>query len=82
MPQSKQTTSSGNTYTLGLSISGKWMQISSLNFCWLTDPHDLQGMSNHLQIFATFLFLIYCRDVSSAVMSVTEICDCGRMPHI
>lgn len=40
---------------------------------------DLQGMSNHPQNFATFLFLIYCRDISSAVMSVTEICDCGRL---
>jgi hypothetical protein len=23
---------------------GKWMAISALNFRWLTDPHDLQGI--------------------------------------
>jgi hypothetical protein len=60
------------------------MPISALNFFWLVDPHDLQGMSNHIQIFATFLFtplLIYCGDHSSAVMSVTEICDKGLPPR-
>jgi|SRR5216684_4411375 len=47
VPQSKQTTSSGNTHTTGLSMffsPGKWMAISAVNLLWLTDPHDLHGM--------------------------------------
>jgi CheY-like chemotaxis protein len=47
VPQSKQTTTSGNTHTTGLSIffsPRKWMPISVLNFFWLTDPQDSQGI--------------------------------------
>ncbi len=46
-PQSKQTTTSGNTITAGLSMffsPRKWIPISAPNFLWLTDPHDLQGI--------------------------------------
>ena len=47
VPQSKQTTISGNTHTTGLSISfssGKWMAISAVNLLWLIDAHHLQGI--------------------------------------
>ena len=43
MPQSKQTTISGNTHATGLSMlfsPGKWMPISPVNLRWLTEPHD------------------------------------------
>jgi hypothetical protein len=46
-PQSKQTTRSGNTHTAGWSIfvrPGKWIPIFAVNFLWLVDPHDLQGI--------------------------------------
>ena len=44
MPQSKQTMTSGNIHTVGLSIFSsprKWMPISALNS---NQPHDLQGI--------------------------------------
>jgi hypothetical protein len=47
VPQSKQTISCGNIQTVGLSMffsPGERMPISPMNVCWLTDPHDLQGM--------------------------------------
>jgi hypothetical protein len=43
-PQFKQTNSSGNTQTMGFSRPfrpGKWMAISAVSFCCLSDPHDL-----------------------------------------
>ena len=68
MPQSKQTTTSGNTHTTGLSILGKWMPISALNLFWLTDPHDLQGTptldsetKSHLLGHISFLEWVYGR---------------------
>jgi hypothetical protein len=45
VPQFRQTTSSGNTHTTGLSMlfrPGKWMHISPVNLLCLSDPHDLQ----------------------------------------
>jgi len=47
MPQSKQTTTSVNTHTTGLSMffsPGEWIPISAVNLRRRNDPHDLHLM--------------------------------------
>jgi hypothetical protein len=85
VPQSKQTTSSGNTHTTGLSMffsPGKWMPISAVNLRRRTDPHDLHRMpppNRNLKSFSIDL----AHDLFSRANTLAKIdlIRCGAVPR-
>jgi hypothetical protein len=76
LPQSQQTTSSGNTHTIGLSIffsPGKWIAISPWKLTWFPDWQELQGMGRQFVLKGkVFVKSFNTRPQMEIVINVTK----------
>jgi len=79
-PQPKQTESLGKTNTMGLSrpsSPGKWIAISLLNICCLSDEHLVQVTAYLVSCSTEYPCVV--RD--KVVLELTAICNYGHKHH-